>query len=166
MQSRTAVTGTPINSDRCAATGARRRPSTTAPSGRPRWDMSTTRAPCARRASIVGTAARIRVSSLIAPSCIGTLKSTLTSTRLSCASMSRMVCLSSAIIGNLCFGWRIQLRQMHEKPIIRSLLRGRMIGIKGHVATKHHPRRSCIPRDGVGLRRMPVSGQTRVRRSG
>ena len=84
---------------------------------------------------MVGTAARIRVSSLIAPSCIGTLKSTLTSTRLSCKSMSRMVCLSSAIIGNLCFGWRIQLRQMHEKPIIRSLLGRRMIGIKGHVAT-------------------------------
>ena len=52
------------------------------PSGRPRWDVSSRRAPCSRSHSIVGSAARMRVSSVISPSCSGTLKSTRTRTRL------------------------------------------------------------------------------------
>ncbi len=44
--------------------------------------MRTTRAPCATSFSMVGSAARMRVSSATAPSFTGTLKSTRTSTRL------------------------------------------------------------------------------------
>src|SRR5712671_300713 len=76
-------------------TGRRRRPSWTFPSGRPRWLARMTFAPWARRALIVGIAARIRESSVTLPSASGTLKSTRTKTRLPVASKSRMVSLST-----------------------------------------------------------------------
>ena len=71
---------------RAARPGARapapaRRPGSGAPFGRPRCEQRITRAPRSRSAAIVGSAARMRVSSLIAPSCSGTLKSTRQSTR-------------------------------------------------------------------------------------
>ena len=53
--------------------------------------MSTTRAPCATSFSMVGSAARMRVSSVTTPSFTGTLKSTRMSARLPCASSSSMV---------------------------------------------------------------------------
>jgi hypothetical protein len=53
------------------------------PFGRPRCEASTTRAPARVRRRIVGSDARTRVSSVIAPSRSGTLRSTRTNTRLS-----------------------------------------------------------------------------------
>ena len=52
------------------------------PFGRPRCETRTTRAPRSRSSSIVGSAARIRVSSATWPSSSGTLKSARTRTRL------------------------------------------------------------------------------------
>ena len=52
------------------------------PFGRPRCDSSTTRAPRSSSAWIVGSAARMRVSSVTRPLSSGTLKSTRTSARL------------------------------------------------------------------------------------
>src|SRR5437867_363301 len=75
-------------------TGRRRSPSWTFPSGRPRWLARTTRAPSFRRVTIVGSAARMRESSVTLPSASGTLKSTRTKTRFPAASKSRMVSLS------------------------------------------------------------------------
>src|SRR5260221_4570904 len=75
-------------------TGRRRRPSWTFPSGRPRWLARMTFAPWARRALIVGIAARMRESSVTLPSSSGTLKSTRTKTRLPVTSASRTVSLS------------------------------------------------------------------------
>ena len=81
-QSSAVATGRPSSSERRAATGAMRSPSTTCPLGRPRWDMSTTAHPWSSRYEMVGRAARMRVSSTTRPSASGTLKSTRTSTRL------------------------------------------------------------------------------------
>src|SRR5512142_1280966 len=61
--------------------------------GRPRWENRMTAAPCCKRYSIVGRAARMRVSSLTLPSLIGTLKSTRTRTRFPFTSISRTVFL-------------------------------------------------------------------------
>ena len=52
------------------------------PFGRPRWEHTMTRAPRARSASSVGSAPRMRVSSVILPPASGTLKSARTRTRL------------------------------------------------------------------------------------
>jgi len=65
-----------------SATGRRRMLSWTLPSGRPRWLARMTIAPWASSALIVGSAATIRLSSVILPSSSGTLKSTRTKTRL------------------------------------------------------------------------------------
>src|SRR5688572_15691169 len=64
-----------------------------------------TRAPCLRSASMVGSDARMRASSMISPPSIGTLKSTRTRTRLSRASSS----------------WMERLRFTYE--LLRALLR-------------------------------------------
>jgi len=52
------------------------------PLGRSKWLIRITLALPSRSALMVGKAARRRVSSLISPSCIGTLKSTRTRARL------------------------------------------------------------------------------------
>ena len=57
--------------------------------------MRMTRAPCVTSFWMVGSAARMRVSSVTAPSFTGTLKSTRTSTRLPRASSSSMVLISA-----------------------------------------------------------------------
>ena len=59
-----------------------RAPASTLPFGRPRCETSTSEAPRSRSGSIVGSAARMRVSSATRPPSSGTLKSTRTSTRL------------------------------------------------------------------------------------
>ena len=71
------------------------------PFGRPRCATTITRAPRARSASMVGIASRIRRSSMIAPSRIGTLRSSRRSTRLPWTSMSSMVALVSAVTRRL-----------------------------------------------------------------
>ena len=53
-----------------------------APLGRPKWASSRTLAPLSASSRTVGTAARTRVSSVTAPSCIGRLRSTRTSATL------------------------------------------------------------------------------------
>src|SRR5690606_9640565 len=88
MQSSALRTGTPSNSDNRRATGSMRKDSTTWPLGRPRWLTRITRAPARRRCSMVGMAARMRLSSVISPSFNGTLKSTRTRTRLPFTSRS------------------------------------------------------------------------------
>src|SRR5207248_2103590 len=85
------ATDTPRISLKRFATGASPRSSTTFPSGRPRCETSMILALCSTRYSIVGSAARMRVSSRILPFSSGTLKSTRTSTRLPSTSMSRTV---------------------------------------------------------------------------
>ena len=83
MQLSVFTTGSPSSSLRRAATGVRRMPSFTWPLGRPKWAARITLAPLPVRSLIVGRAARMRVSSVMAPeSSSGTLKSTRTSTRL------------------------------------------------------------------------------------
>ena len=57
--------------------------------------MRMTRAPSSTSFWMVGSAARMRVSSVTAPSFTGTLKSTRTSTRLPRASSSSMVLISA-----------------------------------------------------------------------
>src|SRR6185503_19828880 len=52
------------------------------PFGRPKWASSSTIAPRSASSVTVGRVARSRVSSLTAPSCIGTFRSTRTSARL------------------------------------------------------------------------------------
>ena len=74
------------------------------PLGRPRWLMSTTRAPSSMSFWIVGSAARMRVSSVTTPSLTGTLKSTRTRTRLPFTLMSSTVFLFNAFISLLPFG--------------------------------------------------------------
>ena len=81
-----AVARTRRRARRAARPGARARARSDAagsgaPFGRPRCEHRITRAPRSRSAAIVGSAARMRVSSPIAPSCSGTLKSTRQSTR-------------------------------------------------------------------------------------
>ena len=63
-------------------TGTRLYFSTRSPFGRPRCEARITRAPCSNAYWIVGSAARMRVSSSTLPSLMGTLKSTRMKTRL------------------------------------------------------------------------------------
>ena len=97
-QSATHVTSAPSSSESLSPTGARRISSTTLPPGLPRCEHSTTTAPRSLRYSIVGSAPRMRESSLMRPSSNSTLKSTRTSTRLPATSMSRTVRLSKVIL--------------------------------------------------------------------
>src|SRR2546428_627034 len=66
----------PILSEAFAATGRRLRAGEGFPLGRPRWEARMVRAPFTIIRRIVGSEAWIRRSSAIAPSSIGTLKST------------------------------------------------------------------------------------------
>ena len=75
------VTSAPVSSASRLAAGLRDS-SGSRSFGRPRWDTRIRRAPRSRSSSIVGSAARMRVSSATAPSSSGTLKSTRTRTRL------------------------------------------------------------------------------------
>ena len=85
----------PVSAQRRLATGVSRISSTTLPLGRPKWDIRITLALRSRRYLMVGTAARMRLSSVIAPvlASSGTLKSTLTSTLLPATSISLTVIL-------------------------------------------------------------------------
>ncbi len=70
------VTGRPTSSASRSATGARLNSGDGLPLGRPRWLARITVAPCSSAYSMVGSDARIRVSSPITPFFNGTLKST------------------------------------------------------------------------------------------
>ncbi|MCY1367834.1 hypothetical protein D9M69_547840 [compost metagenome] len=80
----TSLTGLPSSSDRRVAIGASESSGLNSPSvGRPRWEVTITAAPAARQASIAGTEARMRVSSVIWPaSSCGTFRSARMKTRL------------------------------------------------------------------------------------
>ena len=81
----------PSSAARCFATGASESASLHAPSfGRPRCEVTITRAPAASAARIPGSEARIRVSSEIFPASIGTFRSARISTRLPFRSTSAM----------------------------------------------------------------------------
>src|SRR5215510_5109100 len=96
MQSSANATGDPSSSANRAATGFRLISGFGPPFGRPRWDASRMRpAPCAIAYLIVGSEARIRVSSLITPPLSGTLKSTRMKTRLPLRSTSLIVCVTA-----------------------------------------------------------------------
>ena len=82
-------TGRPVSSANGRTSRDRLMSGRFCPLGRPKCDSSSTIAPRSLSSAIVGTAARSLVSSLIAPSCIGTLKSTRTSTRLPVRSAGR-----------------------------------------------------------------------------
>ena len=71
----------PRSSDNLSPAGVKRISSCTSPLGRPRWLAKITFAPAFVIYSIVGSAALMRVSSVTAPSSIGTLKSTRQNTR-------------------------------------------------------------------------------------
>ena len=74
--------GRPSNSPRRRATGPREKSSLNRPSsGRPRWDIRITHAPCSRANSTVGRAARRRASLATFPSLIGVFRSSRISTR-------------------------------------------------------------------------------------
>ena len=76
MQSSANTTGRPSSSASRAATGRSEYSGFGLPFGRPRCDARMTVAPCSSAYWIVGSDARMRVSSVIRPSLIGTLKST------------------------------------------------------------------------------------------
>jgi len=71
------ATGLPRSSPRRAATGAREYAGSGAPLGRPRWAVTTTRAPASASSRMVGTLARIRPSSVIVVPASGTFRSDL-----------------------------------------------------------------------------------------
>src|SRR6476660_323310 len=76
------ATSRPSSSPSRFATGASEYLSSGAPLGRPRWAQTTTVAPASARASIAGTDALMRPSSVIVWPSSGTLRSARTSTRL------------------------------------------------------------------------------------
>ena len=88
--SRANATGVPSSSPRRAATGAREYRSSGAPFGRPRWAVTTTRAPASASRRMVGTLARMRPSSVMRDPSSGTLRSDRTSTRLPATPSSTM----------------------------------------------------------------------------
>src|SRR5687768_9925054 len=84
-------TGLPRIPERALATGASERAGSRSPSfGRPRCDITSTRAPLSAAARIVGAAARSRASLVTRPSAIGTLRSSRISTRLPASARSPM----------------------------------------------------------------------------
>jgi hypothetical protein len=91
MQSLAKTTGPPISSPSRAATGFKLISALGLPFGRPRCDASTTHAaPASSACVIVGSEARILVSSPMTPFLSGTLKSTRTNTRRSFRRRSRI----------------------------------------------------------------------------
>src|SRR5262245_50876868 len=80
-QSAASGTGRPMSSARRAAAGASEYVGSRWPLGRPRCEARTTDAPTSRQCRTVGSAAVIRVSSVIRPPSRGTLKSTRKKTR-------------------------------------------------------------------------------------
>ena len=104
-QSRTTGTGWPSSSASRAATGASESASVSWPSvGRPRCDVTITRAPPSSATRIAPTEARMRVSSVMRPaSSWGTLRSERISTRLprTSRSVSRRMAMVSVWIGRL-----------------------------------------------------------------
>lgn len=88
MQSGAITTGLPSSSDMRTAHGARLNLSSGPSLGRPRCEERSTLAPLSIRYLIVGTDARMRVSSVIVLPSSGTLRSQRTSTRLPLSSAS------------------------------------------------------------------------------
>ena len=85
------ATGSPSSSAIRSATGRSDSSGTTRPFGRPRCEQTTTRAERSRRYLIVGSAARMRESSVIVVPSSGTFRSARTSTRLPSTGRSRIV---------------------------------------------------------------------------
>ena len=102
-QSRFNGAGTPSSSVRRRETGARVNSSANLPSsGRPRCDISITRAFAAKAAWMVGSAARIRASLATSPSLMGTFRSSRIRTRL--PARSKLVIFMIFMRGSL-FPW-------------------------------------------------------------
>ena len=85
------LTGLPKSSPKRTAQGLRLPSGSKAPSGRPRWLISTSLPPWSSTCLMLGSAARIRRSSVILPPFKGTLKSTRMSTVLPLTLMSARV---------------------------------------------------------------------------
>src|SRR5215468_6302581 len=94
------ATGLPTASDKGSTSGLSDMSGTRLPSGRPKWLSTMTLAPLAASSASVGAARSIRVASVTLPACIGTLRSTRTSTRLPATSMESRV-LKDAVGMNL-----------------------------------------------------------------
>src|SRR5579883_2041429 len=102
MQSAANCTGLPSSSESRVATGRRLILGLGLPLGRPRCEARIRRAPCSTAYRIVGSVARIRVSSVMDPaSSSGTLKSTRIKTRLPVRLMSRMDNLFTGLLLHL-----------------------------------------------------------------
>src|SRR5690625_2673693 len=91
------ATSWPNSSPRREETGLREYLSSGAPWGRPRWEITTTRAPASTSRVRVGRAARIRPSSVIVEPSSGTLRSARTSTRLPRSSPSESMVFSTMV---------------------------------------------------------------------
>src|SRR5699024_1933749 len=101
MVSGARVTGAPSSSPRRSATGAREKAGSTVPFGRPRWAVTITFAPASVSRFSVGSAARMRPSSVMVVPSRGTLKSERTRTRLprrSPRSSMVFMCKSSLVL--------------------------------------------------------------------
>jgi hypothetical protein len=92
MQSSAKVTGRPPSAAESGSTsGFSDIFGTTLPSGRPKWESTTTRAPRFINSFSVSALRSMRVASVTRPSFMGTLRSQRTSTRLSATSRSSSV---------------------------------------------------------------------------
>src|SRR5215216_1423172 len=87
------LTGIPNREDKTSAAGRRLNSGSGPPFGLPRWLIRINDAPWFSTYLIVGNEARMRLSSVTLPSCIGTLKSTRIRTRLPLISISLTVFL-------------------------------------------------------------------------
>src|SRR5690348_2032894 len=98
MQSSAKATGTPSRFESGSTTGFRLISGTRLPFGRSKWARRIVFAPPLRSLSMVGRAARRRVSSLTRPPSIGTLKSTRTRARRPWSSASSRVRKVMAVV--------------------------------------------------------------------
>ncbi len=90
MQSLANTTSRPSNRDRCSATGLRLNSGATLPLGRPRCEARMTVDSWSSANWMLGSAAVMRVSSVMTPFLSGTLKSTRMKTRRSSSGRSRI----------------------------------------------------------------------------
>src|SRR5437764_7977718 len=168
MQSGAICTGLPRSSLKRCAAGARLYFLFTSPFGRPRCDMRMTAAPLSNKYCMVGSDARMRLSSVICRSAsTGALKSTRTSTRFPAASISRTVFLFIQFVPTTCY---IQvLQEVSLKAFFREEMDeignaarvAPLVVIPGdnldHVPANDH-RRKAINDRGVGV--TPEIGRT------
>ncbi len=92
------ATSWPSSSPRRPTTGRREYFSSGSPLGRPRWEITATRAPASTSRVRVGSAARMRPSSVIVVPSSGTLRSARTSTRLPRSSPSESMVFSTVVL--------------------------------------------------------------------